>query len=590
MTEQNIVEQWKHRILSREITYLPELIERAVLFLDESRNERGAWSAFRQLPTDFHCSSLVIQALFLCDHKRFDHVIQDALLPLKSYIVQNHSEMGIQDVADALNLLSSTVRGADENGDCVEKLIVRLQTLRDGFGWGRPEPSISTTAEVFLALQTCGRIPDWFAPALATVVGFQHNEDGGWPISPEGRSAALSSALMLRVLTQARGERYARNKLACLGFFKRLLATGGWETLKGSSGDVFIASVTLRSLASVSEAPYELVLQGAEFLRREANSGGAWGVGKDGASSVELTSLCVAALAAAGENRFTTSRIATEALRVAGTAVAELAKEKEQLKQDIQGHVRDEIGNVIKERDRLNEQVKRLEVENRRQASDLSSAQKQVSQLQVTVSRLEVLRGDIDFSTSSLARIPFMDSDSRDFALTFVSSSIYILAGGIFFVVVRQSLIWVHIPYFWLRSLILGLAAMVVLSSVALTAYRTTMVLLRRQRRYLTRAAYIRSTAEPDAVLVFEGMASSLAEWPPSKRQDFIFRLMRESLNVDPKEWENYSSYIGKRYGDNEAQTRRLRQLVGLFMALPMRAREEVAIRLREMSWVRPLA
>lgn len=588
--KQDAIEQWRHRILAREVTSLPPIIERATSFLVGARNQSGSWGAFKNLPMDLHASCIGIQALLACHPKKFNHVIQDAILPLSSHIQSAHADFGVQEAADALSLLCNSAPGTGENEELKRALSLRLQALRRGFGWGAPEPSVSATAEVLLSLQdSSGMGAALVESALSNLLTFQRSEDGGWPIIPGGESALLPSALMLRVLSRMKGARYAKSRLACVNYFSTLLSEKGWKGLREPSTDLFVRSIILRSLACASEARYELVLPGVELVSDEVNHEGAWGTAKNGISSIEMTSLCLLALAAAGENKVTTSRVATEALNVAECAVTELAREKEQLAGDIEGRVRQEISNIIKEKDKLTAQVKQLEGEKRSQASEIVAAQKQISQMQTMIARLGSIRESMDLVPPNVGMFPTeAEFRWREFLLGLFLSP-YTAAGLLLSVFVLLVQLWLPARFSWLAtSSIYGAVVLMAAASIVLGASQSAIRLLRQQRYNLQRMAYRRAVREPDLYLITEQLASTLTEWAPSKREDFIFRLMRESLGVSPEQHEDYSDYLARRYSDNEIQRRNLRQAMILYLSLPLRGREEIATRLREFTSTAP--
>ena len=75
-----------------------------------------------------------------------------------------------------------------------------------------------------------------------------------------------------------------------------------------------------------------------------------------------------------------------------------------------------------------------------------------------------------------------------------------------------------------------------------------------------------------------------LREWAPSKREDFVFRLMRDVHSLEDGELvEGYPRYIATEYSDNETQDYNLRTLMGIFLRLPKSARIEILDGIRRL-------
>lgn len=569
--EQSSIDHWQSRIRSREVSFLSPVAEKSAVFLVKyARNDEGTWGPYKQFPLELHASSLCVQALNACDTAQFRYAIENAIIVLTPQIGHSLQESSVQELTDALNLLSVIGTKSPEQEKLIVALSKKLRQAKNGFGWGYPEPSITVTSEALLSLGLNSRDTE-LEQILRSLESFQSSEDGGWPITPGGESSLISSALLLLVLSRIGGRKRAKSRIACVNYLSKYLSDQGWLSFKEPSRDLYKASILLRAIASAREFPYDLVLKGVEFLSDEVNQDGGWGEKKDGISSVELTSLCLSALCAAGENKFASSKLAIAALEVASQSVAQLNKEKNQLAADIESQVKREIGHIIGERERLGKRVQLLEGEKQSLDENLTAAQEQLVSMQARLFRLESLEDIFQYSVQR-GYSSGIYVDWFAFILeSLTSGGLYVGAGiSLVFFVSRFFLVeripWITVPFF-----VMGIAS--ILAALLWSSYQAARRLLERQRYFFV----------PQRRLFEQEMELTMVGWPPSKREDFLFRLMRDQslLEGSDKDVAAYIDHMASRYSEDLEGKESLTRLINLFMLLPTTARYEMADRLR---------
>jgi hypothetical protein len=208
------------------------------------------------------------------------------------------------------------------------------------------------------------------------------------------------------------------------------------------------------------------------------------------------------------------------------TEIIQLRDERDKLSKDIDQRVNEKAKNIMQQRNALqkkvarhNEEVSRLEANVREIQYELSKAKRAtfMSNKIVKVPN-SLLRG---YRTSVLAVL----------LTAAVSICAYLLSGG---------------------STTLFLTTMITFV-IGLSTY--FLLLLRRRLKFDRR--YEMGFGRERSFLVPE-LSDLLAEWLPSKREDFLFQLMRLGEKVSPEELADTSRYLSRKYGERESQDRRL--------------------------------
>jgi hypothetical protein len=529
------LEEWHHIIALNEQTFISPIMEKAAKYLLDARNEGRGWGYYKGLPTDIHASSLAIEALRIY-YKGREISAEDAAEHIKTTMSGNLDTLGVQQLVDLLNILSGTEQ---RDSELELKVMARFKDLRQGVGWGDPEPSISLSCGVILAFMKLKNPPqEVIKQWVDYLVQCQRPDDGGWGATRDSKSAIIPTSLALRVLNRFSDKSLGETRDASIEFLRNYIQTKGWNEL----GDTFTISTVLRTSGELENLPFEIVQAGIDSLYERVDSDdGGWGPVKGEPSNIEHTALSMIALSSAGENKFVPSRLVNATLETIETEIIQLRDERDKLSKDIDQRVNEKAKNIMQQRNALqkkvarhNEEVSRLEANVREIQYELSKAKRAtfMSNKIVKVPN-SLLRG---YRTSVLAVL----------LTAAVSICAYLLSGG---------------------STTLFLTTMITFV-IGLSTY--FLLLLRRRlkfdRRYEMEFGRERSFLVPE-------LSDLLAEWPPSKREDFLFQLMRLGEKVSPEELADTSRYLSRKYGERESQDRRLQEIMYQLMRLPPSAR-----------------
>lgn len=541
MNERTKVEEWHHILELNEQTFVSQIVEKAAQYLRNNRNEEGEWGYYKGLPIDIHASSLAIEALRICKSPEFETSAEDAAVRIKSISSCNLDTLGVQQLVDLLNTLSGT---EPRDSELELKVMARLKDLRHDAGWGDPEPSISLSCRVILAFMKLENPPqDVIKQWVAYLTRCQRSDDGGWGATPDSKSAIIPTCQALRVLNRFSDESLVNVKSASIEFLRNYFQTKGWDEL----GDTFAISTVLRTLGEIEDVPFEIIQTGIDSLYERVNSDGGWGAVKGEPSNVEHTALSTIALSSAGENKFVPFRLVNATLETAESEIIKLRNERDRLSEDIDQRVKDEGQNIIKDRKKLQKEVNSYKEE-------VSSLESKVSEMR---SELKAVKTKREFIVP--APVDWW---------TFI----YLIVGIIIIIILAYTVF----RYFYIITDWLFVAAAV----VAIIAATVSFVYTLRRRQLRSLRSYTLGFGPERSRIVYE-LTHLLAEWPPSKREDFIFQLAKGGEDLSPDEFDDYAYYFSKKYGERESQVRQLQEIMYLFMRLPPSARLAVLDQVR---------
>ena len=559
MKNQQLYKKWHHPARQYEQVFISPIMRKAAEYLRNARNKAGDWGYYAGLPTDIHASSLAVEALRMCKSPEFEAAAEDAVAHFKTVIRQKIDTCGIQELVDLLNMVSNT-KSTDTKLE--SQIATRLNELQHGVGWGEPGPSLSLSCEVILAFMKLENPPQKAIEKWVHYLLECQHSDGGWGATIESISSAITTSQALRVINRFSDSSTSQSRSAAIGFIVKYFE----EKPQTGSGDTFAISTFLRTLGEIEEAPLEPVHACIDFLYKRVNSDGGWGMEGGESSNVEHTALSMIALASAGENRFVSSRLARATLQASDAEITILRDERDRLSRDINKLVQDEIRNIIQERDNLldevymyQERISKLESEVREMASNLRYAAKRRGLLEREEFVFEP--GNRLVSTSTAAII-------------IVTLILLTAAGGIAgnFLLTKDTMLFI---YFILT-----------LVSTFSIAFMTYFVWLSRKRRGLRQRFEVAYGSERRFIV--KQFIRIFGEWPPSKREEFLFRIATEAEKISGKKLEAYLTRVSQKYGERESQSSRLREVLHLLMELPPSARVSVVDTIRhEMRWYR---
>ena len=547
MNERTKVEEWRHILERNEQTFVSQIVEKAAQYLRNNRNEEGEWGYYKGLPIDIHASSLAIEALQICKSPEFETSAEDAAVRIKSIISCDLDTLGVQQLVDLLNILSGT---EPRDSELELKVMARLKDLRHDAGWGDPEPSISLSCGVILAFMKLENPPqDVINQWVDYLTQCQRSDDGGWGATPDSKSAIIPTCQALRVLNRFSDKSLVNVKSASIEFLRNYFQIKGWDEL----GDTFTISTVLRTLGEIEDFPFEVIQTGIDSLYERVNSDGGWGAVKGEPSNVEHTALSTIALSSAGENKFVPFRLVNATLETAESEIIKLRNERDRLSEDIDQRVKDEIQNIIKDRKKLQKEVNSYKEE-------VSSLESRVSEMR---SELKAVKTKREFIVPEIKHAP---AGSTYF---FRKVNVSIITSLLIAIVVIMS------AYFFIGTgwLFVGVVVATITATLSLI-YTLQFRQFRSLRLYKLRFG-------PEISRIVYELTHLLAEWPPSKREDFIFRLVREGENIPSDEFGDYAIYLSEKYGERESQVRQLQEIMYRFMSLPPSARLDVIDQVR---------
>ena len=542
-------EEWHHIIASREGTFVSPIMEKAAQYLRNARNEEGGWGYYKGLPTDIHASSLAIEALRINKGRELETSAEDAAVHIKTIISCNLDTLGIQQIVDLLNILSGT---KPRDSELESKVVARLKDLRHDAGWGEPEPSITLSCGVILAFLKLENPPqDVIKQWVDYLAQCQRSDDGGWGATPNSKSAIIPTSRALRVLNCFSDKSLAETRSASIEFFRNYFQTKDWNEL----GDTFTISTVLRALSEIEEFSFEIVQAGIGSLYERVNSDGGWGPVKGEPSNIEHTALSMIALSSVGENKFVPSRLVNATLETAEAKIMQLRNERDRLLEDVDQRVQKELKNIIYERNELQKKVDHYKEE--------------VSHLEANVREMKFELRDVKAKREFIAQKSKYEPGVR-----WKSNINGIVIRVAFFL---SAIVIIGTYFFLIGNTTLFLTTVIVSVSGLLTYL---FILWRNQLRFRRYRLELR----PERHFIVSKLIDLLAEWPPSKREDFLFqltRLTREGGEVSLDKLEDRSMYLSRKYVERESQYRRLQEIMDILMRLPPSARMAVIDELR---------
>ena len=172
-----------------------------------------------------------------------------------------------------------------------------------------------------------------------------------------------------------------------------------------------------------------------------------------------------------------------------------------------------------------------------------------------------------------------------------VFHQIFLFLPWVFVATTLPVLVWLLSDYIetfkpWVQQFTNIFAILIPASALIYLIYMVLRIVRRatfRSRSAQLRSKHAFSTAISGMAPSFmlEELNSILRGWAPSKREDFVYRLMRDGRTIPPEAASDYARYVSEKYADNDFEDRQLRVLITSFVELPESARKDFADLLR---------
>lgn len=546
MKNQLNFDDWHHIIAVNEHIFTSPIIKQAEQFLKGARNKEGDWGYYKDFPLDIHASSLAIEALRMSKSPKFRNPAEDAAARIKTVTNNKFKSLEVQQLVDSLNIFSGNMQ---KHLDLESRLMARLKDLRHNNGWGNPEPSISLSCEVILSFMKLKKPPQEVIKQWVNYLTDQQRSDGGWGATPDSESAIIPTCQALRVFNRLSDKSTAKIQSAASDFLRNSLRKKDWNEL----GDTFAISTTLRTLGEMENFPFEIVQTGVDALYDRVNSDGGWGAAKKETTNIEYTALSIIALSIAGENKFVPYKLAVATMEEADSKIKFLGNERDKLLKEIELHVQKEISNIIRERDNLLTQVN----------FNKDNVQKSEAKIKDQKSELNDMARFIE--QESISR-RYRISEMPNYQLVFKATLLVVTFNVVAYLLLRDNLNY-FLP-------VIGIFVILFMSYL--------IIKYRGEARYLRNDVFSipnKQMSNKQMPIVFE-LIDILVEWPPSMREDLLFRLMKEGRKVSFEDVDlyvhNMSSRLLKEYPIRPIQYKRLQDIMYRLMNLPPSARQDV--------------
>ncbi|MGV9373095.1 hypothetical protein [Micromonospora tulbaghiae] len=334
-----------------EESYVPHRLQRSLRWLKEARKPREAWPLFPGLSSDLHASAVVIRTLQLVgnDHLRVE--IAESAAFLRETFAPKLSGATVQDLIDLLIAATAESSESAYQRSLLVELRTRLPILERGAGGC----STALLAQVLIVAADTPHKSDmqhW----CDILIERQHRYKGYWPdaasIRDESVVATCWAVYALAVWDRAK---YAESIRAGLDYLHSFITDSGWEWIEGQG--TYVLSLTLRAFCFGEGLYASLQEEGIALLTSFMNVDGGWGVQRGEVSGTEYTALALGALVESGVGRFVPCRAAEKVILQITARAEALEAERDRLKQDFDDRVEQQCGRVLRERDKLRQEI-----------------------------------------------------------------------------------------------------------------------------------------------------------------------------------------------------------------------------------------
>ena len=548
MTEN--LDNWLELFQTHQQVFVAHHLDNAIQYLHKARNLGEGWGAYPGLPSDFHHSSLAIEALYYSCDERSIGIIADAALYLRKAKSNHLEQLNLEELTDLL-MVACTEQNPDN--DYIEQLLKVLQQAYDTILARKEEFSVRSMCGVLLAVLGSRKSPQkLIQPWIDRLLNLQRTDDGSWPAVAEESGSVIATAFALRVLTHVSKNRGGDPIDRGLQYLQNRLEKEGWQKL-GIEGDTFTQAVVLRALAEAQTTQYKQIQDGIDILINRMNLDGGWGGNAGEPSNIECTALCVLALVTSGENRFLPAHLAKAALHDTQHMLIKLTNERNQLRQDFEQKIKLHCGKVVQERDQLQKENKSLKEQLNDKNKEFHGAMEQAKNVQL---RFEELQKSRYFVES-----PYLSLHGRFSKLNLIKVGPILSAG----IAVWQ--LWEWPLSFW---------KIIAVSLISLITITIEYIVWVRYRRENLQPPFIFKTEEklsPNLSMLRSMFMKMARDWPPRLLEEVVYRLFRELIYLPPDVGRRYTEDLVYRIGLSQKDTQELKVWVDYVMRLDTRDR-----------------
>ncbi len=344
---------WFEEFSTHKQELITRSLENSLKYLTDARTPGKGWGPFPQSQSELFYSALAIKALAKCDISA-----RGMIADVSSYFrIINTEKLADLSLDELCNLLIIIKEEGKPNETYLQEIIAQIQTVITGMGSGFTNKNVCSVLLSLLETPDSDKLP--FVKACADELIGQQTLDGGWPAFKGQEPSHVATALSVRTLCLLKGDIYLESLSRGLNFLREELSKKGWDEL-GMKGDTYTQAIVLWALADSLNIKYPWLRQGIDILYKKMNDDGSWGTETGEIGNVELTAICLLALTSAGETKFIPERLATSAIIDLSDKLTRLEKNKKDLVLDFERKLKDDCGNVVKERDELLIKVEKL--------------------------------------------------------------------------------------------------------------------------------------------------------------------------------------------------------------------------------------
>lgn len=351
--------EWLGRLAPAEEHLVPADLRRAASFLRGHRNPDEGWGDHPRLPTDIQVTAQVITALqALRDPKAGELVAGVA-----AWARDRYADRPPTTAQDAIGLLTLATADQDLDGHYPQRLRTVLGAAMARLDSDRV--STPTLAQAVLAAEPWTEEHRQRARPWARELARRGQGADAWHRSGLPEESLAVTSLAVRALAPWRDgdQKAAKAVRHGLEHLRSHLLAQGWEssTLSGT----YALTLVLRALATDPEGAPELLEEGVDLLRSRQGSDGGWtgGTPGSGPSSIEHTAVAVTALVESGACRYVPMPAAGSVIRELRTELEEVARRRAALEQDIEEQIDERLGKAAAERRQLRRRLQETEAE-----------------------------------------------------------------------------------------------------------------------------------------------------------------------------------------------------------------------------------
>lgn len=556
----SILEQERRR-------FLPPRIEAACQFLERLEAEKGGWPRYQEGTISLHHTSLVASALDAVDHDKFSVPIAKAALRSRSVAGAKLEELSLVDLVDFYRILRAD---RESNSTLVEQLAVRLHKSVDSQLISSSRLNVREFSAAIATLNFADRdSAKLLTSHIDHLLSLENAERGGWPGAPSGEPSFLATSDVIQTLAAIDAQKYADPIQRGARFLNAAITDRGWQSIAAEFG-LFVQASMLRALGACESL--DNVDTGIATLEDAVNSDGGWGPGTNQPSSIEITATSLEALVICGETRFVPYRVAWSTLVSASQRVETLERELAKAQQELDDRVSrqskqilDDRNSLRRENDRLNSQIKSLQLESQ-EAQRLALEEARRNRY------LEALMARRDLYSEPSAASPAIRLAELLSPFVILLLTVLLIAFMAWFDIGQDSKI--------VQSLV-GMLAVATISMIAVRAYslRETQRTrnLSRSLSELSLSNIARSNVS-STVLEFADIASEL---PPPLREEFAYILADRVIEMSPNIGTSYVDDVIRKLDFPRSTRARMLHWTAAFLELEPYGRRAVIDQIR---------